>query len=71
MSFNQRLYGNDIWNSFIADYPDFGKGGKRYMSQSRFYKWINIYANYETGKDTVEGRDMRGKWLIIEKENEE
>ena len=71
VAFNERLYGNDLWNSFIADYPDFGKGGKRYMSQSRFYKWINTYASYSTGKDMAEGRDMRGKWLIIEKENEE
>jgi len=41
------------------------------MSQSRFYKWINTYASYATGKDMAEGRDMRGKWLIIEKDNEE
>jgi hypothetical protein len=69
--FNERMYGNDLWNSFIAEYPDFAKGGKRYMSQATFYKWVNAYSNYETGKDMIDGRDMRGKWMIIEKENEE
>jgi hypothetical protein len=68
--YNQRLYGNDLWNAFIADYPDFSKGGKRHMSQTRFYDWLNTFANYQCGRDMVGGRDMRGKWLIIEKDEE-
>lgn len=68
IAYNKRMYGQDLWNSFIVDYPDFGKGGKRYMSQSTFYKWVNTFSNYVTGNDMIDGRDSRGKWLIIEKD---
>jgi hypothetical protein len=61
----ERIYGNDLWNAFTADFTDFARGGKRSISQTRFYQWMNSYALYRTGNDPEWGRDMRGKYLII------
>jgi hypothetical protein len=60
-----RVYGNDLWNTFISEFPDFAKGGKRSISQNRFYQWMTAYSVFRTGIDPEWNRDARGKYIII------
>ncbi len=62
---DNRVYGNDLWNAFTADSPDFARGGKRSISQSRFYQWMTTYAKFTTKIEPEWGRDAIGKYIII------
>jgi hypothetical protein len=65
-----RLYKNDLYDNFIREYPDYGASSRMSMSRTRFYKWLNSYAMYKEGVPPEEGRDARGRWLIIRRKQD-
>ena len=40
------------------------------ISRIRFGKWMVAYARYKTGVNPEEGRDPRGKWMRLKREDE-
>jgi hypothetical protein len=64
---NVRLYKNDLYNSFIDEYPDYGPRGRMTISRTKFYKWLVAYAIYKEGIMPEEDRDHIGRWIIIKK----
>jgi hypothetical protein len=65
-----RLYKNDLYDNFVREYPDYGAHSKMSMSRTRFYKWITSYAVFKFGVSPEEGRDARGRWVIIRTKEE-
>jgi len=65
-----RLYKNDLYDNFVREYPDYGASSRMSMSRTRFYKWLNSYAMYKEGVSPEEGRDARGRWLIIRRKQD-
>jgi hypothetical protein len=39
------------------------------MSRTKFYKWLSSYALFKEGVAPEEGRDARGRWIIIRKKS--
>jgi len=60
-----RLYKNELYDSFIDEYPDYGPRAKMSISRTRFYKWLESYAMYLTGQMPEDGRDQNGRWMIM------
>ena len=65
-----RLYKNDLYDNFVREYPDYGPSSRMSMSRTRFYKWLNSYAMFKEGVPPEEGRDARGRWLIIRRKQD-
>lgn len=65
-----RLYKQDLYNEFINEYPDYSPKSKLTISRNKFYKWLNDYAVYISNQEPEEGRDARGRWLIIHKKKD-
>jgi hypothetical protein len=65
-----RLYKNDLYDNFVREYPDYGASSRMSMSRTRFYKWLNSYAMFKEGVPPEEGRDARGRWLIIRRKQD-
>ena len=61
---------NEVYFDFINEYPDYGPKSKMTISRQRFYKWINAYCVYKTGEKPQEGRDLVGKWIVMNAEEE-
>jgi hypothetical protein len=57
----------DLYFDFIGEYPDYGPKAKMTISRTRFYKWLISYGTYVTNKQPKEGRDMNGRWFLMEK----
>lgn len=57
----------DLYFDFIGEYPDYGPKAKMTISRTRFYKWLISYGTYITNKQPKEGRDMNGRWFLMEK----
>jgi len=53
--------GQDLFNSFTQDYPDYSNYGRYKVSQNRFYKWIDSYGEYAFGKKPIVTRNALGK----------
>ena len=74
---NQKLYigvqikKNEMYFDFINEYPDYGPKSKMTISRQRFYKWLHAYCVYKTGVPPIEGKDMIGRWFMMEEEEEE
>jgi hypothetical protein len=68
---NVRLYKNDLYNSFIDEYPDYGPRGRMTISRTKFYKWLVAYAVYKEGVVPEEDRDHVGRWIIIKRKQDE
>lgn len=74
---NQKLYigvqikKNEMYFDFINEYPDYGPKSKMTISRQRFYKWLHAYCVYKTGAPPIEGKDMVGRWFMMEEEEEE
>ena len=68
---NVRLYKNDLYNSFIDEYPDYGPRGRMTISRTKFYKWLVAYAVYKEGVIPEEDRDHVGRWIIIKRKQDE
>ena len=41
------------------------------ISRTRFYKWLTSYALFKEGVEPTEGRDDKGRWIIINKKKQE
>jgi hypothetical protein len=64
--------GQDLFNSFTQDYPDYSNYGRYKVSQNRFYKWIDSYGDYAFGKKPIITRNALGKNVeFIVKEEEQ
>jgi len=57
----------DLYFDFIGEYPDYGPKAKMTISRTRFYKWLISYGTYITNKQPKEGRDMNGRWFLMER----
>jgi len=69
---NERLWGNELYADFIEEYPDYAPKAKMTISRNRFYKWLNSFSLHKYNVKIEEGRDERGKWIIIhEKKNKD
>ncbi len=74
---NQKLYigiqirKNEMYFDFINEYPDYGPKSKMTISRQRFYKWLHAYCVYKTGEPPIEGKDMVGRWFMMEEVEEE
>ena len=74
---DQRLYPsikyfkNDLYFDFINEYPDYGPKAKMTISRTKFYKWLVSYAMYKHGVMPTEGREDKGRWIVINRKPEE
>ena len=71
IAMNKKLYKQDLYNSFIADNPDFGPRAKMSITLNKFYAWLDAFGVYSTGVPASSGRDGRGRWIeftLVEKE---
>ena len=62
-----RLMMQDLYFDFIGEYPDYGPKAKMTISRTRFYRWLISYGQFITGCKPIEGRDMNGRWFIMQK----
>lgn len=53
--------GQDLFNSFTYEYPDYGNFGRYKISQNKFYKWLDIYGEYAFDVKPRTGRVANGK----------
>ena len=60
--YNFRLNLNVLFADFAENYPD-----KR-ISRTLFYKWMYLYGTYVSAAKITDGKDVYGKWMIIETE---
>ena len=44
---------------------------KMTISRQKFYKWLHAYCVYKTGEPPIEGKDMVGRWFMMEEVEEE
>jgi hypothetical protein len=58
---HMKSLGQDLFNSFTQDYPDYSNYGRYKVSQNRFYKWIDSYGEYAFGKKPIVTRNALGK----------
>lgn len=62
---NVRVYKNELFNSFIEDYPFYGVKGKDGLSRTKFYRFITLYAKFRTDLTYDEDRDHIGQWIML------
>lgn len=60
-----KLLGNELYNHFVLDYPDYGARAKMSISRTTFYKWVMAYGSFLTGISPSKGKDQFGQWIII------
>ena len=60
-----KLLGNELYNHFVLDYPDYGARAKLSISRTTFYKWLMAYGSFLTGITPEKGKDKFGQWIII------
>jgi hypothetical protein len=61
--------GQELLNDFTHEYPDYGMSGKIKLSHKTFYKWINLYANYQFGMPAKMFRGANGTMVrFVKKE---
>jgi hypothetical protein len=58
---NVKSLGQDLFNSFTHEYPDYGNYGRYKISQNKFYKWIDIYGEYAFDSKPSSVRTSNGK----------
>jgi SOS response regulatory protein OraA/RecX len=68
---NVRVYTAELYEQFVGEYPDYSPKSKMTVSRNKFGKWLNAYAMYKVGCMPDEGRDQRGKWIIIKSKDTE
>jgi hypothetical protein len=67
LSFDFRLYRQDLYYEFIEEYLDYSPRGNDTITRNKFYKWLDAYSRFLNGKIN-EGRDHKGKWMVFEKD---
>jgi hypothetical protein len=64
--------GQDLFNSFTQEYPDYATYGRFKISQNKFYRWIDSYGEFAFGKKPVVTRNALGKNIeFVVKEDEQ
>ena len=66
LSLGIQISKNEMYFDFINEYPDYGPKSKMTISRQRFYKWLYAYCVYKTGVPPIEGKDMLGRWFMME-----
>jgi hypothetical protein len=67
---NYKWLGQDLFNSFTFEYPDYGAHGRFKISQNKFYKWLDSYGEFRFGEKPIVLRGALGKNVeFIIKEN--
>ena len=62
---NDRMWKPYLYANFIEEYPDYAPKSKMSISRIKFYKWLHAYALFKTNKTPEEGKDIKGRWMII------
>ena len=60
-----KIFKDELYMDFINDNPDFAPSGKRTISRTAFYKWLNYYGDYRSDVVVEEGRSRQGRWIIF------
>lgn len=58
-----RHVGQEVYQAFIMEHPDYGPGRKLSITMPRFYKWVRSYAKFGFGTELIDGRDSNGKFF--------
>jgi hypothetical protein len=67
---DKTIYMNELYFTFIDEYPDFAPKAKMTISRNRFYKWLCSYAVYKEGISPEQGKDRNGKWIRLRKKQD-
>jgi hypothetical protein len=70
LSIGIQISKNEMYFDFINEYPDYGPKSKMTISRQRFYKWLYAYCVYKTGVAPIEGKDMLGRWFMMEEKDD-
>jgi len=62
---NKRVFKDDLYLDFVDDNPDFAPNGKRTISRTAFYKWLNYYGDFGGYSEVVDGRATQGRWIMF------
>ena len=54
-----------LYENFIEEFPDFGRGGKRHWSQNYFNKSLLKYGYFYTKNEPIESRNAIGKTITF------
>lgn len=65
IKFDVKIFKDDLYNDFIEDNPDFASKGKRTISRTAFYKWLNYFSDYDDNIEVSDGRSNQGRWIIF------
>ena len=55
--------GQNIYNNFVGEYPDYGNYGRYKISHNKFYKWLDSYGNFKFGEKPRIFRNAMGKMV--------
>ena len=69
--YSKYLYKNELYNDFIDEYPDYGPKSRMTISRTKFYKWLYAYVIFKEGVAPQEGRDINGRWMVINRKPEQ
>lgn len=61
---------SECYFDFISEYPDYGPKSKLTISRIKFNKWMSSYAKYISNQSPEEGRDTKGRWIRIKRDDE-
>jgi len=65
-----RLYKIAPYDNFVSEYPDYGPSSRMSMSRTKFYKWLNSFAMFKEGVPPEDGRDARGRWIVMRRKQD-
>lgn len=65
IEYNKKVFKDELFADFIDDNPDFAPSGKRTISRTAFYKWLNYFGDFNKDIDIEEGRSRQGRWIIF------
>lgn len=63
--------GQDLFNDFVSNYPDYAPTGKARIANRTFYKWLDEYAKFRYNTKLFETKGFNGKIVrFIEEEKQ-
>ena len=68
---NKRIYMQVLYSDFIEDYPDYAPRTRMSISRTKFYKFLQAYADFKDGIEFEKGRDSSGNWMILRERDAE
>ena len=69
--YDSKIFKDELYMDFINDNPDFAPNGKRTISRTAFYKWLNYFGDYDGNIEIIDGRSKHGRWIIFKTEKYE